>query len=148
MTNEYEYLGTRVRGLNDANDYEVFDNSSAGPGGSVSPAVTPTVAFAIKRLTGLTGRGARGRVFFGPLQAAAIDADSTRVTAATANGLVDNMMSLLSTLLVAGFTEVVVQSIVAGVPLPEAIVRPVVTYAVTDFVLDNQRRRKPKSLGA
>lgn len=144
MSNEYQYLQTRVLGLDSQNDYEVIDTSSAGAGGVANEAYNPTVALAVQRLTGLTGRSARGRVFFGPLRANMVSADSTRVSQATADGIVSFMTQLMSTMATAGFTEVVVQRFAEGLQLPEAVVRPVIAWAVSDLVLDNQRRRKPR----
>jgi len=61
QTDDIVYNSTLVRGLDKINDEEVIDSDNTGPGGVVSKGLPNNVSYAVKRLSGLTGRSARGR---------------------------------------------------------------------------------------
>lgn len=58
-----DYVRTDVRGLAVANDITASNNANAGSGGTPQYALPKQVTFAVQRLSGLTGRSARGRVY-------------------------------------------------------------------------------------
>lgn len=57
------YQRTDVRGLNDANDLTASADAFAGVGAVNFRPLPPQVTFCVQRLSGLTGRSARGRVY-------------------------------------------------------------------------------------
>lgn len=61
---EAVYLRTEVRGLTVENDLAATDLTLAGPGTDTNPPLPNNVTFAIKKLSGLTGRSARGRSYW------------------------------------------------------------------------------------
>ena len=144
FSNDYTYDRTVVRGLNAEFDNEIEDSSSAGAGGVAAPSMPPQVSFAVKRVTGLTGRSARGRIFWHSIPQTAVNADSNYINQSEADFILAAMAEFTATLLLAGFVEVVVQRFSDGNPLLEAVVRPVLNYAISDLLLDTQRRRKLK----
>ncbi len=58
------YLRTDVRGLQDANDLVVTQNAGSGIGSDVTPPFPNNVTLSIKKSSGLTGRSARGRLYW------------------------------------------------------------------------------------
>ncbi len=61
---EVTYLRTEVRGLAVENDLIAIDSTSTNNGTHVGDAMPNNVTFAVKKLSGLTGRSARGRTYW------------------------------------------------------------------------------------
>lgn len=61
---EASYVRTETRGLEEENDLTASDNSSAGAGSATSATLPGQVTYSIKKVSGLTGRSARGRLYW------------------------------------------------------------------------------------
>jgi len=64
MPDEVTYVRSEVTGLDAPNDLTASQNLSTGDGTNVGTALPNNVTFAIKKSSGLTGRSARGRIFW------------------------------------------------------------------------------------
>ena len=142
MPNNYTYVGTTVRGLNAAIDIEASNNDSAGTGSFGSECPANNIALSVKRASGHTGRGARGRVYI-PVPESAINADNT-VTTAFGDAAVTILDALDAAITAQGFLPIIVHRVEAGVSLPVAVVFTLVEWVVVDYVLDSMRRRLPR----
>ncbi len=64
QTLDLTYLRTEVRGLAVENDLFAQDGTGAGPGGDAVEGLPNNVTLSVKKNSGLTGRSARGRLYF------------------------------------------------------------------------------------
>lgn len=61
---EAVYLRTDVRGLDEENDLVATNNDNTGPGDDATESFPNNVTFSIKKVSGKTGRSARGRTYW------------------------------------------------------------------------------------
>jgi len=61
---DYLYNNTTVRGLEFINDQEVINNTSSAVGGKDAGAMPDNVTLSIKKVSGVTGRSGRGRLYW------------------------------------------------------------------------------------
>jgi len=143
LSAEATYFGTNVRGLDQVNDLTAVNTTSAGIGGVVGEILPLNVSFAIKRLSGLTGRSARGRIFVPGIPTSQLDANENFVLATYADGNVDALNELKIDAALAGWQEVIVSRFENNVKRPLGVLFVVVNYAYTDLIVDTQRGRLP-----
>lgn len=131
-----------VRSLNTAAAPEATDNTHSGATGNIAtPALPNNVTWAVKFLTGLTGRSYRGRAYCLGLGESMCLGSS--ITLSFATDIVTAWEQLITDALGADFTPVVLSRVQNHVVLPNAIGAPILTVGYTDLVLDSQRRRLP-----
>ncbi len=133
--NRYEARGLRAP----VDDYVALFPSTPHTGGRGGDLTPGNVAFCITHTTGLTGRSARGRTYFGGFSEEDVTGDSLIVT--RAQNLRNALSSMRTTTIDAGWSPVVVKRYDDKVLLPTAITLPVTGYRYTDTILDSQRRR-------
>jgi len=138
----YAYVRTDVRGLDASIDLEASASDNAGNGGQADSGSPNNACLAVKRGSGFTGRGARGRVYLPPPPIGAMESPNTISEAAAAN-FVTILEALDTAIASTGFLPVIVHRIAAGVPLAEAVVFTLVEWVVVDRVMDSMRRRLP-----
>lgn len=143
QTNNIIYSNTTVRGLNAENDLEVTDADGTGPGGVVGKGLPNNVTFALKRLSGLTGRSARGRVFWLGMPDTDLDANENFVAGAAATTILAAFDGMRIALGLSGWSAVLVSRISGGVKRDPAITFPWVSSAITDERVDSHRGRLP-----
>lgn len=143
MPSNYEYVRTTVRGLNAAIDLIATANANAGPGEALPSTLSNNASFSVKRSSGFTGRGARGRVFLPP-PTASFMLDDNHVSPAGVSAFHAALVGLDAVISGAGWIPVMVHRVEAGVPLAVAVVFTVVEWIVVDNVIDSMRRRLPK----
>jgi hypothetical protein len=142
LTTQDLYQGVFVRGLQDIID--LASESTVGAGAGIR-AVTPapnSLALAVKRTTGFTGRSARGRVFV-PLTLADFSTSEDFVTSTAANDWADALNLIRGALLPIGWAEVVVSRRSNGAVRPFGETLTVTGYGITDPRIDSMRRRMP-----
>lgn len=74
-----DYMRTDVRGLENENDITASASASAASGGLGVVGTPGNVSFAVQRLSGLTGRSARGRVYVAGIPASYVDGSKAAV---------------------------------------------------------------------
>jgi hypothetical protein len=141
QTDQVSYTGTLVRGLQDINDFEGFDNDKAGPGGDVSPGSPGNVTIAIKRASGLTGRSARGRTFWIGLPVDQLDTNKNTVIQADADAIVAAVDEVRLDIIEQGWVPVIVSRFSLGVKRDEGETFEWLASSIVDREVDSQRRR-------
>jgi len=134
------YDGISVRGLENEFDFVAAHSPVTPVGGGVINAQSASVAKAIKLGTGLTGRSARGRMFFGCFGVNQLS-DSAHIKATTIDdivGILENLKAIVEAL---GWIWVIVSRYHNGVKRTEGLTLPVTSFSASDLTLDSQRRR-------
>lgn len=142
---EVSYVKSEVRGLDQENDLVAEDSTNAGPGTETSLAVSNQVTFSIKKGSGLTGRSARGRVYWIGIPRSKLDgADENQLLAAYAAELVDAIEDQrVGINAVTGWEAVLVSRFQGGAKRTEGTTFPWTTTTNVDTRVDTQRRRLP-----
>lgn len=143
LSNQLTYTDTEVRGLNFENDLVALAIASAGVGGIASNPTPNQVAFCLKRLSGLTGRSARGRVYVPGIPTTLLSANESLVQTTFANTLVTVHNLLAITFANAGWQQVIVSRYTNGVKRAVGVTYPVSEWAYTSTVVSTQRGRLP-----
>jgi hypothetical protein len=101
------------------------------------------VTLAIKRISGLTGRSARGRIFWSVIPISGMQLDRNYVTQAWRDDAVAacNGLSVLG--IGAGWLPVIVSRFSGGAKRPTGVTFPLTAYTTTDLRVDSQRNRLP-----
>ena len=142
LPNTVSYVSTTARGLSDSIDLESVNNDNAGAGSAASPALPNNVTFCLSFRTGLTGRSARGRFYWPILNEAELETANT-ITALVAAAMQTSLYQMQTDAGAAGWTMGVLSRQHAGVVLPEAQFRPLVSVIFVDRTVDSMRRRLP-----
>jgi len=142
LSSSYAFAGVHARGLRTPVDVESDYVADAGVGGVATGALPNNVALAVKRITGLAGRSARGRVFIGGIPFG--ERSSTNVfDVSWAADIVSGLNGLRTAWVAADWLEVVVSRMTNGIPNTPPISRLVTEYLCTDLIADGMRRRLP-----
>jgi len=135
------YRGVEVRGLESTVDlFAAVTN--VGAGAIASNPLPNQNALAVKRVTGFTGRSARGRVFF-PLCVAYLGTNEDEVDATSAETVRSSIEEAIDAAIGDGWIHVLVSRQQDGVVPDEAVTRTITEYQLSDLVIDSQRRRMP-----
>lgn len=138
-----DYVNTTVRGLNAAIDIEAVNADHAGACSLAGTTLPNNCSLAIKRASGFTGRGARGRIYWPPMTSGVLEVGGDTIAAATTEAIVAALDALDAAVNTAGFVPVIVHRVAAGVPLVPAAVFTLLEWVVVDRVIDSMRRRLP-----
>lgn len=142
MSGDYVVREFFARSLDSEIAVQAVDDSDAGEFGDLGSACPGNVSLAVARKSGFTGRGARGRIFIAGVPENQVDA--TMRTNTTYTGLITDALVGLDTLMAAdSLFPVIVHRVSGGVPLVPAVVLPLLTWIVTDLIVDSQRNRLP-----
>lgn len=142
---EVDYIRTEVRGLAVENDLTAVASAGAGTGTHVGESLPSQVTFAIKKMSGLTGRSARGRTFWiGVAQTELQGASQNLLVAAYAALLVANVDFVRIIIAGVGLWEpVLVSRFLDKVKRSEGKTFPWTTTTNVDLRVDTHRGRLP-----
>lgn len=143
ISSQVTYVATNVRGLDAENDLQATSAVGAGAGGLVQTPLPNNVALAVKRSSGLTGRSARGRVYFPGLTVNALGTNENFFTTTIVDDIVEVLNALRVILEAIGWIEVIVSRYINNTKRSEAVVFPVTFYTATDLRVDSRRDRLP-----
>ncbi len=135
LVSRYEARGLRSQ----IDDYVALFPTTPHVGGRGGDLTPGNVAFCVTHTTGLAGRSARGRTYFGGFSEEDVSGDS--ISLQRAQNLRNALMSMRTATLGAGWVPVVVKRYENKALLPTAEVLPITGYRFTDTILDSQRRR-------
>lgn len=139
MSSGYKLMTIDLRSLASA-EAPYTSVSVNQPGVVAGDALPPNVAACVSLSTGLTGRSARGRMYWGGMSE--VQTDGTSLLTGVVTGINDACAALLTELATDGNYELVVLSrVTGGVERPTANPLPVTEFALRDSILDTQRRR-------
>jgi len=141
MPSEAGFVGVRVRGLANQEDYEAVDISEAGVGALAVENLPVNVTFAIKFGTGTTGRSRRGRAYVWGIPTDALGSDENTMDTGRAEQYRAAYAALNDYTLTYGWFHAVVSRQVNNTIREEGIGFGVTSYSLTDLVIDTQRRR-------
>jgi len=117
----------------------IYANETGALTGTGSPSM---LAKAVARRSGLTGRSARGRIYWAGIDPEQVDNNSLLPTPAAA--IVAALESIDAVGIAEGAVPAIISRVVNGVPLEEAVVYVIADWIMTDLILDTRRSRKPR----
>lgn len=100
-------------------------------------------AIAIKRVSGLTGRSSRGRVFYPGLASTNLQANENFVTQEHVNAILTNMGELQNAVVALGWTPVILSRYNNGSKRATGVTFPIFGWSVSDLRVDSRRSRLP-----
>jgi len=138
---EAQYINTTVRGLELENDQEAIANANTGPGLLAGIALPGNVTLSVKKGSGLTGRSARGRLFWIGLNRSQLQTNENFVLTASTLAIVAVVEGMRVAIAATTWTPVIVSRFTGGLKRATGKTFPwTVTSAVNDTV-DSQRGR-------
>ncbi len=141
QTLDAAYINTTVRGLAAENDQEVSVNASAGVGLLATQALPGNVTLAIKKTSGLTGRSARGRVYWIGLAREQLDTNENFTTIAAKDAIVANVNSMRGSISGTVWTAAIVSRFLNGVKRATGVTFEWTGTEAVNTAIDSQRRR-------
>lgn len=141
QTLDYTYISTTVRGLALPNDQETTNTTNSGPGGDLSNALPGNVTFAIKKSSGLTGRNARGRVYWMGLPSNQLKANENVLIATDAVNIEIAVEALRQDIASTIWSPVIVSRFLNNVKRPTGVTFPWVDTIRVDDNVDSMRPR-------
>ena len=141
QTVEVGYNFTTVRGLAFENDQEVVDATSAGLGGVAGPGLPSSVTFSIKKSSGLTGRSARGRLYWIGLLATNLAPNENQLDVAAQVAAVAAVDAMRAAIGATVWTPAIVSRFSGGVPRTTGVTFTWTTTTSVNTNVDSQRRR-------
>lgn len=142
QTEDVSYVSTTVRGLSAENDLEATDATSAGSGEVIDLGLSGNVTFAVKKVSGFTGRSARGRLYWIGMTRAQLQSNKNRVDSASVTAIVAACELMRGGIVTEGWTPVIVSRWSQGVlRTPTGEVFPWNSSVAVDDEVDSQRGR-------
>lgn len=142
-SNATTYDGVEIRGLENETDIVVTNGDGAGGGGIANSPVPNNVAFAIRKLSGLTGRSARGRVYIGGFPTQSLATDENYMATAQVTNWENGVDAVKDAITAEGWDPVIVSRFHNGVKRSEGVTYPWLTTSAKDERLDTRRDRLP-----
>lgn len=140
------YVETYVRGLAALNDIDSLNSANAGLGGQAVQSLTATTAFCVQKLTGMTGRSARGRVYVAGVPVSYLETGGPNVgliTTSAAAALKDGVDYFRQTIAaLSTWVPVIVSRRSGGAQRATGVTFEWITTSYVDRVLDQRRSRK------
>lgn len=141
QTSDTSYIRTTVRGLEFENDQVATADANAGVGGSVNLGLPNQVTFVIKKQSGLTGRSARGRVYWIGLTRNMLQDDENRLNITDADDVEDAVDAMRAAITATVWQAVIVSRFADNVKRPFGTVLNWVSSDAVDIGVDTQRPR-------
>lgn len=137
------YDRIEVRGLNAEFDFVVTQNANAGPGSNVDRTLPNNVTLSIKKISGLTGRSARGRVYWiGILEGEILPSNENFLAQAYVDLIVADVDFVRTNIdLIPGWNAVLVSRFTGGAKRSEGITFPWVGSVAVNTRVDTYRPR-------
>jgi len=107
----------------------------------MTPSLPVNNAIAIKRTSGLTGRSARGRIYWGNLAESHVTGNL--VQESVADAIVDFCNAVDAVAFALDWVAVIVSRTTAGAVRPTGVTFPVTQWSYSDLRVDSRRDRLP-----
>jgi hypothetical protein len=140
---EAVYSQTLVRGLALLNDQETVVTTGAGPGGDIGAGLPSNVTFAVKKGSSLTGRNARGRVYWIGLPLAHLGPNENILIPAEAAAIVTAIEAMRLAITATVWTAAIVSRFLNNAKRPTGVTFEWTESSSVDDNVDTQRRRLP-----
>jgi len=141
QTLDCSYESTTVRGLEFINDEEVSVVTGAAVGGDLSEALPGNVTFSVKKASGLTGRNARGRVYWIGLPSNQLKTNENQLGVTEAAAIVDAIDAMRVAISATDWTSAIVSRFLDGVKRPTGAVFAWTDSVAVDTDVDSMRNR-------
>lgn len=141
QTSDATYVRTTVRGLEFENDQEATADVSAGAGQTLVSGLPNSVTFAVKKQSGLTGRSARGRVYWMGMPRDVLQANENRLVIADADAIEAAIDAVRAAITATIWQAVIVSRFEDNVQRPFGIVFNWISSEAVDIDVDTQRNR-------
>lgn len=141
MTLDCIYLRTEVRGLAVENDLAVETEASAGPGLDAVEGLPNSVTLSIKKTSGLTGRSARGRLYFMGLPSNDLSTNENQWAQATVDAVVAAVEAMRIAIVTTPWVPVIVSRFTAGLPRAVGVTFSWLANVAVNINVDSQRNR-------
>lgn len=142
---EVAYIKTEVRGLTLENDLVAESSASAGLGTHIGAALPNNVSFAIKKISGLTGRSARGRTYWVGVPRTELNSADENLLKSSYAGTIVTDIDLIRIAIdgVGLWSAVLVSRFANKVKRPTGVTFPWIGTVNVDLRVDTQRSRLP-----
>ncbi len=141
QSSDYTYLNTTVRGLNAINDQETTDDTGSAAGGGGANALPDNVTLSIKKSSGLTGRSARGRLYWIGTPLGKLATNENQYTTAGRDEIVAAVEALRVAIGATAWDPIIVSRWLDNVKRSTGAVFPWVDTVAVNINVDSQRRR-------
>lgn len=141
LSSQILYQGVEVTGLENENDYQVVDATNAGAGDGTNNPTPNNVAFVLTRRSNLTGRSARGRVYFPVMIEQIAAANENLISVSAADAKLACVEATDTAFVAAGFFPVIVSRFAGGVKRAVGVTFVQVSWEYRDLRVDTQRGR-------
>lgn len=138
------YNTTDVRGLESEVDLTATDGSGTGAGAVAQIPMPNNVSFAIKKLSGFTGRSARGRVYIFGIPASDLDTDENFMKSASLAAWQSAVDAVKDAIDLDLWVPVIVSRFNAGAKRAEGVTFEWTTTSAGNARLDSRRDRMPQ----
>ncbi len=138
------YNLTEVRGLESIVDLTSTDGSGTGIGAVAQIPLPNQNAFAVKKLSGFTGRSARGRVFIFAIPASDLDTDENFLKSTSLTAWSNAVDAMRAAIALDGWVASIISRFSDGVKrTPTAVTFEWLTTSAGNARVDSQRGRMP-----
>lgn len=135
------YIDVTVRGLEFVNDQEAVNGNSTAQGGVLTNGLPGNATFSVKKSSGLTGRSARGRMYWIGMPAADLQPNENLLTVVASDAIEAAVEAMRVAISASVWEPVIVSRFLDGVPrVTGAVFNWIATNAV-NINVDSQRRR-------
>ena len=141
MVQDVLYLRTEVRGLNSVNDFLALNNDNTGQGTILGPGLPNNVTLSLKKSSALTGRSARGRLFWIGLAASELETNENLVDSNVAANKAIALQAVRGDIVAAGWDPVIVSRFSEGVQRAFGVTFEWLTTVAVNNEVDSQRGR-------
>jgi len=141
QTLDQDYISTTVRGLEFVNDVETVNNDGTGAGGDAASGLPGNVTFSVKKSSGLTGRTARGRVYWIGIPSDKLAANENQLLSGHAANIEDAVEAMRVAIAATIWDPVIVSRFLDGVQRPTGATFSWISTVAVNESIDSQRRR-------
>jgi hypothetical protein len=141
QTVEAFYTRTTVRGLAVENDIEWTNSVSSGVGGSATAGLPGNVTLSVKKFSALTGRSARGRMYWIGLTGAMLSPNENVLNAADVVAIETAIEAVRLAIQASPFLPVIVSRFTAGAARPVGVTFDWLGSIAVDLNVDSMRTR-------
>lgn len=142
LSTAYGYVRTDVRGLENENDFSANRSDGAGSGELTGTPLPNNVCLSIKRMSALTGKSARGRVYFPISTTLQLDTNERLVDSVRIGDIVDRLDLLNVAVDIAGWIPVIVSRFNNGVRRSVGVTFDQTAWVAVDRKIDTRRMRQ------
>ena len=141
QSSKMAYVSTTVRGLANENDLEDINTNSAGPGADPDVGTAGNVTLSVKKSSGLTGRSARGRLYWIGMRVVDLTANKNRLDQASVDLIVSKIEGMRLLIITEGWVPVIISRFTGGLERDPAVTFSWDSTVAVNADVDSQRRR-------